>query len=428
MKLQKILGAFLIIALTLGLAATAFAYSGLTKNGVTYYDPAKAYNCYTLIDGQSNTVPYLIDMNGNVVKDWSPLLQANGYRGTTRIELQPDGNLITMVSVAQTSQGNKPDIVEWDWEGNIAWSYFASSPSEVPHHYLTRLENGNTVFLISHHIARTDTAALGFQDFSGNEWWPQMRRTGMVIGGDKIIEVNQAGERVWEWAAVDDPWFDVNRFSPFDPMQDWTHGNTCSVIPENQWYDAGDARFKPGNIIFNPRNFDEFVIIDKDTRLVVWSWKSDFQGGLAHPHEPEMIPKGLPGAGNIIVFDNGLGVRDRLHNARSYVLEINPVNKEIVWIYGAINFYGQTGSTQTRLPNGNTFIAESNSGRCFQVTSEGEVVWEYMSPRGEVGRPRPYSYDHSPQLKDLPRSEIAVPIPEGFRPFPRMSVGTASGG
>ena len=33
-----------------------------------------------------------------------------------------------------------------------------------------------------------------------------------------------------------------------------------------------------------------------------------------------------------------------------------------------------------RLWNGNTFICESAFGRLFEVTSEGEIVWEYVIP------------------------------------------------
>ena len=33
-----------------------------------------------------------------------------------------------------------------------------------------------------------------------------------------------------------------------------------------------------------------------------------------------------------------------------------------------------------RLPNGNTLSAEGFFGRMFQVTPEGEAVWEYTNP------------------------------------------------
>ena len=32
------------------------------------------------------------------------------------------------------------------------------------------------------------------------------------------------------------------------------------------------------------------------------------------------------------------------------------------------------------MPNGNTLITEGMFGRMFQVTSSGEVVWEYINP------------------------------------------------
>jgi len=33
-----------------------------------------------------------------------------------------------------------------------------------------------------------------------------------------------------------------------------------------------------------------------------------------------------------------------------------------------------------RLPNGNTLITESSFGRFFEVTKQGEIVWEYVNP------------------------------------------------
>ena len=33
-----------------------------------------------------------------------------------------------------------------------------------------------------------------------------------------------------------------------------------------------------------------------------------------------------------------------------------------------------------RLPNGNTLICEGQWGRLFEVTMDGEIVWDYVSP------------------------------------------------
>lgn len=33
-----------------------------------------------------------------------------------------------------------------------------------------------------------------------------------------------------------------------------------------------------------------------------------------------------------------------------------------------------------RLPNGNTLITEGGTGRVFEITKAGQIVWEYVSP------------------------------------------------
>ena len=60
--------------------------------------------------------------------------------------------------------------------------------------------------------------------------------------------------------------------------------------------------------------------------------------------------------------------------------------------------------SQRRLPNGNTFIVEDNTGRLFQVKPDGEIVWEYVN-RGGTTRPFPVPYDFTPQLRELTQPE-----------------------
>jgi hypothetical protein len=108
-------------------------------------------------------------------------------------------------------------------------------------------------------------------------------------------------------------------------------------------------------------------------------------------HDAHLIPKGLPGAGDLLVFDNqgeaGYPPRPLPVLPGSRVLEINPVTKQIVWQYTGTDsgrpswsFYSSFISSARRLPNGNTLIDEGMEGRFFQVTRRGEIVWEYVSP------------------------------------------------
>ena len=122
---------------------------------------------------------------------------------------------------------------------------------------------------------------------------------------DIIYIVDESGEIVWEWLAskhIDEMGFSIEarntmfRYpnyvmsrTPGKVGGDWIHINTASWLGPNKWYDAGDQRFKPGNIIINPRNIDTVYIVDKETKKVVWEWTHHYKGGVAHCHEPEMI-------------------------------------------------------------------------------------------------------------------------------------------
>ena len=101
-----------------------------------------------------------------------------------------------------------------------------------------------------------------------------------------------------------------------------------------------------------------------------------------------MIPKGLPGAGNILVFDNGgrsgfggdTGY-PRYEREYSRALEFDPVTLEIVWQFGAESgyeyFFSPYISSAQRLPNGNTLIDEGSKKRIFEVTADKKIVWDY---------------------------------------------------
>ncbi len=217
------------------------------------------------------------------------------------------------------------------------------------------------------------------------------------------------------------------------------------MVGPNKWFDAGDKRFNPDNLLLDSRNANFIAIIDKKTGKVVWRLGPNLP--LINPktaqklprpvdqfvgqHDAHIIPAGLPGAGNLLVFDNQgsagypnvpLGLI-----SGSRVLEIDPQKNEIVWQYSAANskqpgwaFYSSFISSARRLPNGNTLIDEGMNGRFFQVTASGENVWEYVSPylgkapgsdaiSNWVYRALPVSYDWVPL--GTPRSETAVIAP-----------------
>ena len=276
------------------------------------------------------------------------------------------------------------------------------------HNDVTKLKNGNILYTAYTVIPEEYQKQIKDVELP----WGTFKRSGVNMRGDILREVNpKTGETVWEWKTWE--LLDLNKFSPVCPNSDWTHMNSIQELPENKWFDGGDKRFAPGNLLINPRNLDEFYIIDKASGKVVWAGNHSYKTGLAHCHEPQMVEKGKPGAGNIIFFDNGLFPKTRDRVGLTLLGELNPVTGELEWQYESqgysnMHFFSKTMGSESRLPNGNTFISEDNTGRLFEVTRDlkhpegGEIVWEYMMPTYSQ-RSRIYQADFCPQLKAVRR-------------------------
>ena len=97
------------------------------------------------------------------------------------------------------------------------------------------------------------------------------------------------------------------------------------------------------------------------------------------------------------------------------------VTLEKVWEYSVsgiehFRFFSHYVSNTQRLPNGNTMINEGAGGRIIEVTTDGEIVWEYVSPffgteiptRNTIYRAHRVPYAWIPQL-DKPEERPVVP-------------------
>ena len=83
--------------------------------------------------------------------------------------------------------------------------------------------------------------------------------------------------------------------------------------------------------------------------------------------------------GNILVCANGFTT---FKFPQSRVIELDPQSREIVWDYKGsppLSFFSPHISGAQRLSSGNTLICEGGWGRIFEVTSDGKIVWEYIS-------------------------------------------------
>jgi hypothetical protein len=119
---------------------------------------------------------------------------------------------------------------------------------------------------------------------------------------------------------------------------------------------------------------------------------------LYQQHDAEWIPAGYPGAGNITVFNNGLGrnystvdeFTPPVDAAGNYTLAAGKAfgPTDFTWTYKAnppASLFAEAISGAQRLPNGNTLIDDGTHGTFIEVTASGETVWKYVSPVVRTG-------------------------------------------
>lgn len=392
--------------------------------GTTIYNPEKAFNGYTVFQA-AELGAMLINMNGKEEKLWKGL---HGFPN----KLFPGGYMMGHKGQRNNRFGyqDNVDLVQVDWDGNVVWEFnqyeYIEDPGQEPrwmarqHHDYQREGNpvGYYVPGMDPKIHSGNTLILAHKNVNN----PKISNRNLL--DDAIIEVDWEGNIVWEWLCSDHfreygfseaernvLFRDPNLKDLGEGTGDWMHINSMSVLGPNKWYDQGDERFHPDNIIWDARETNITAIISKKTGKVVWKLGPDYtatkelrkMGIIIGQHHAHMIPKGLPGEGNILIYDNGgwagyglpsqtspYGTKAHRRD-HSRVLEIDPTTLKVVWQhtpteagylepYHSHHFYSPFISSAQRLPNGNTLITEGSGGRLMEVTQDHELVWEYISP------------------------------------------------
>lgn len=187
---------------------------------------------------------------------------------------------------------------------------------------------------------------------------------------------------------------------------DWMHTNTLDYDPVRNL------------IVLSSPHMHEVWILDHSTTTeqaagrsggkygkggdILWRWGNPKNHGagtkadqrLFFQHDVQFIPPGFPGAGHLLVFNNGQGRPDGEHSeVLELVLPLDPAKgfvregkvfgpKEPLWSFKAPDLYAAFISGCQRLANGNTLVIEGPEGRILEVTPAGKVVWDYLNPHG----------------------------------------------
>ena len=318
----------------------------ILQTGVTLHDAEKSTPGFTLVSPVFQPVVYLIDMNGEVVHDWT--LKSN--QGCLA-QLLENGNLLVCEEsgeVCSITHGRGGFMREYDWDSNLVWEHI----DHTQHHDARRLPNGNTLY-IGWELMTDDLAARVQGGRPGTE------HSDGGIWSDYLRVVTPDGETVWEWHHWDE---EIEKYPmpPMIPRDEWGHANSCFPMTN-------------GDVLLSFQRLGMIAIVDRQTSRIKWELKLPLE--VASSHDAQVLENG-----NILLFGNGWTMSP-MHYSR--ILEYDPDGKDIVWEYGSrrtFEFYSPLMSGCQRLPSGNTLICETLWGRIFEVTPEGELVWEYVCP------------------------------------------------
>jgi hypothetical protein len=386
-----------------------------------------AYQGYTLVSPQQSTKTFLVDMEGRVVHSWETGSTPGAYG-----YLLENGHLLYAGAYPNSPfggnvAGGNGHIREFDWNGDLVWDFTYVTATMIPHHDFVRLPNGNVLLVVKEKKTPAESIAAGRM--------PSSVQTG-DLQPDALIEIKPTGkttgEVVWEWHLWDHLIQDLD-------AQKANYGDVAAhpermdlnfTVTAGQrgggadWAHANAVAYNPDldQLMLSLRSFSEVYIIDHTTTareaagstggkggkggdfLYRWGNPRAYRRGTADDqrsygqHNVQWIAKGLPGAGHLLLFNNGdTRPGDKYSTVDEVVLPVDANGHytlqpgtgskygpdQAQWSYSAPNhtdFYSNYISGAQRLPNGNTLICSGANGIVFEVTPQKQVVWQYNFP------------------------------------------------
>ncbi len=399
------------------------------------YNSAGASEGYTLFTPEWNTNTYLIDNCGEVVNTWT----FSERPGLTAYLLE-DGNVL---------RAGKDSLEIRDWDNNVVWSFDMGSISANQHHDIEPMPNGRILCLVWDNYPKAQAIDMGKDSTS---------LPGTELKLERIVELKPDAPGtaiiVWEWKAAD------HLVQDFDPTK-LNYGviaDSPELIDINyDTYNAADPihfnsiDYDPDLdlILLSARHLSEIFIIDHSTTTLeaashsggmygkggdlLWRWGNPQAYGAGGPsdqklfkqHDAKWIEDGFVDEGKISVFNND-GLTGAATNSAVHVLEPNLVGgvftstngmydpQDFVWSWegdalGETVFGGKKCGVHF-LENGNALMTQTESGRMIEVNRNGDVVWVYENPHGDII----YNQGDTPMSNDFFRVHRYLPTYAGL--------------
>ncbi|MDF1737869.1 MAG: aryl-sulfate sulfotransferase [Verrucomicrobiales bacterium] len=386
-------------------------------------------------------VALLIDAEGTVVHRWDTDLTGGGH---TSYLLESGGLLRTGIKDRSYVKGEPvaaTDIIQiTDETGRAIWELSAADiafkGNKITfHHDMCPLPNGNFLVLTYEQIAPEEAMAAGWFVGEGKPVW-----------SDGILEIrpdleNGGHEVVWAWRFIDhliqDRDSDAPNFGAIADHPEKIDGHfPKSYAPMKavrQHLNAIDYNAELDQIVISSFIYNEIWVIDHSTTLSEAAGSSGGQHGkggdllfrygnpaaygkgteadqiFRNQHDANWIDDGLPGAGNILVFNNNTGtssvarvgtggaaaaVAQEQLKGISNVHEISPTvengrylkgktgtfEAEQFWFWEHDDFFAPFQGGARRQPNGNTLLTDTVGKRVWEVNPSGDIVIRYQGP------------------------------------------------
>ena len=360
-----------------------------------------------LVGPTSSTDTFLLDNDGVEVHTWT----ASTYRPGQASYLTEDGHLIRTVSVSglpASSIGGAGGGVEiYNYNDVLLSDFFYATNDYLLHHDIAVMPNGNILMIAWEKIMRADVIAAG-RDAS---------ITGPYMWSESILEVDMStGAIVWEWHSFDHMVQDRDAAKPnfgvIADNQTRLDINQPPTIPNaNDWlhFNAIDYNANLDQIAISSRVLSEIIIIDHGVTtaqaagpagdfLYRWGNPENYDRGtpaermLFNQHDIQWIADDCPGAGNLIVFNNGDAGPSAASTVDEFTPPFDPLSAtyalstsgsfgptSLVWTYDPTpSFFGSHISGCQRQPNGNTLICVGPLGELIEVDSAGNTVFNWI--------------------------------------------------
>lgn len=199
---------------------------------------------------------------------------------------------------------------------------------------------------------------------------------------DTILKVSPEGDVVREISLLDvlrrsglqDLLTKYNRSSG-----DLLHTNDADVLsPERA---EAFETLEAGDIVVSMKFIDTVLVLDGKSEEA----KFHIHAPLIAQHDPDFLP-----SGRISIFNNRGCFREKGCDpwgetyGGSEIMTVDPSDldsQEVIYRGDEKHpFYTKAGGKHQHLADGNVLITESRAGRVFEVTPEGELVWEWIHP------------------------------------------------